>query len=53
MKRMFLLLLGDEFKEYFSLTTKQKFYVWYFCLVDIAVVDVPVLNFQIVRFGRL
>lgn len=32
MKRMFLLLLGDEFKEYFSLTTKQKFYVWYFCL---------------------
>ena len=31
-QRMFLLLLGDEFKEYFSLTTKQKFYVWYFCL---------------------
>lgn len=32
MKKMFLLLFGDEFKEYFSLTTRQKFYVWYFCL---------------------
>ncbi|RGO07461.1 hypothetical protein [Phocaeicola dorei] len=32
MKKMFLLLLGNDLKEYFSLTTKQKFYVWYFCL---------------------
>ena len=32
MKKKFLLLFGDEFKEYSSLTAKQKFYVWYFCL---------------------
>ena len=32
MKKKFLLLFGDEFKEYFSLTARQKVYVWYFCL---------------------
>ncbi len=32
MKKVFLLLFRDEFKEYFSLTARQKFYVWYFCL---------------------
>lgn len=55
MKKKFLLLFGDEFKEYFSLTTKQKFYVWYFslsffflCVTDdnpIWVIIVVVLNF--------
>lgn len=32
MKRLCLLLFGDDIKEYFSLSAKQKFYVWYFCL---------------------
>ena len=32
MKEVLLLLFGDEFREYFSLTARQKFYVWYFCL---------------------
>ena len=32
MKKVLLLLFGDELKEYFSLTARQKFYVWYFCL---------------------
>ena len=32
MKKVLLLLFGDEFGEYFSLTARQKFYVWYFCL---------------------
>lgn len=32
MKKKFLLLFGDEFKEHFSLTARQKVYVWYFCL---------------------
>lgn len=32
MKEVLLLLFGDEFGEYFSLTARQKFYVWYFCL---------------------
>lgn len=31
MKRFCLFLFGDGFREYFSLTAKQKFYVWYFC----------------------
>jgi len=55
MKKKFLLLFGDEFKEYFSLTAKQKFYVWYFflslcflCVTDdspIWAIIVVVLNF--------
>lgn len=32
MKRLCLFLFGDDFKEYFSLSAMQKFYVWYFCL---------------------
>lgn len=32
MKKMFLFLFGNEFREYISLTAKQKFYVLYFCL---------------------
>lgn len=32
MKKVLLLLFGEEFKEYLSLSAKQKFYVWYFCL---------------------
>lgn len=32
MRKFCLLLFGDEFKEYLSLSTKHKFYVWYFCL---------------------
>ena len=51
MKKMFLLLLGNDLKEYFSLTTKQKFYVWYFCLsfcflcITIWAIIAVVLNF--------
>lgn len=32
MKRLCLFLFGDDFKEYLSLSARQKFYVWYFCL---------------------
>lgn len=32
MKKLCIILFRDEFKEFLSLTTMQKFYVWYFCL---------------------
>ena len=32
MKKLCMILFRDEFKEFLSLTTMQKLYVWYFCL---------------------
>ena len=32
MKRLCHLLFGEDFKEYLSLSARQKFYMWYFCL---------------------
>lgn len=32
MKQFCLSLFEDELREYYSLTSRQKFYVWYFCL---------------------
>lgn len=32
MKKLCMILFRDEFKEFLSLTTMQKLYVWYSCL---------------------
>lgn len=32
MKKLCMILFRDEFKEFLSLTARQKVYVWYFCL---------------------